>query len=177
MMCFSLLFLNFFFGFFLKKEPKKRADSFILWGGVDLFFSHFQGGKNSAPPPCLPSPKKTLSSRVVPSLRSRLSGFTRRRNGRVLLDAVWRPRRSLHGDGVPKVHAKGKNANAFLFRKFQKQLFARVFADDGWRLVARPVRVRVVSALRIHDRGYRETLHRWIWEFNDLRNGGWLYGG
>ena len=31
---------------------------------------------------------------------------------------------------------------------FQKQLFARVFADDGWRLVARPVRVRVVSALR-----------------------------
>ena len=130
------------------------------------------------PPPSLPEKKRSISSRVVvPSLGWRLSGFTRRRNGRVLLDAVWRPRRSLHGDGVPKVHAKGKNANAFLFRKFQKQLFARVFADDGWRLVARPVRVRVVSALRIHDRGYRETLHRWIWEFNDLRNGGWLYGG
>ena len=175
-MCFSLLFLNFFFfGFFLKKEPKKRADSF---GAVWTFsFPTFKEVKTPPPPPCLPSPKKTLSSRVVPSLRSRLSGFTRRRNGRVLLDAVWRPRRSLHGDGVPKVHAKGKNANAFLFRKFQKQLFARVFADDGWRLVARPVRVRVVSALRIHDRGYRETLHRWIWEFNDLRNGGWLYGG
>ena len=162
----------------------------LLWHhlGVGFFSSIlFTKDPTKTLPPPLPSPspafpprkkKRSISSRVVvPSLGWRLSGFTRRRNGRVLLDAVWRPRRSLHGDGVPKVHAKGKNANAFLFRKFQKQLFARVFADDGWRLVARPVRVRVVSALRIHDRGYRETLHRWIWEFNDLRNGGWLYGG
>ena len=166
------------------------TDSFGIWHylGVGFFFSQlFTKGPHKNSPSPLPSPtpafpprkkKRSISSRVVvPSLGWRLSGFTRRRNGRVLLDAVWRPRRSLHGDGVPKVHAKGKNANAFLFRKFQKQLFARVFADDGWRLVARPVRVRVVSALRIHDRGYRETLHRWIWEFNDLRNGGWLYGG
>ena len=59
---FSFVFEFFFLAFFGKKRsPKKRADSF---GAVWTFsFSHFQGGKNSAPPPCL-APKKKRSLRA-----------------------------------------------------------------------------------------------------------------